>query len=447
LLQKNPAHYHALEESLAAFNKPTAYDEIFLHVFAPVIVSFVEWVLDEAVKSGKRRLYFLARDGWLMYQVAQILGKGKKIPELRYLKVSRYSLRMAEYGLLGEKCLDTICVGGIDISFRKLMMRASFTEQEIIETARITGYETKMDTPLNYVQIQELKEKLRNKKKFFEYVNHHSKKCYDDTIGYLRQEGLLDNVSMAVVDSGWIGTIQQSLEHLIHVAGNSTAVDKRKETANKKMEGYYFGIYEIPKGCNAERYHGYYIHPKKDILRKTRFCICLFETLFSSPEGMTMGYERTERSKMGEVDYIPLESIRQNPNEKIMYRNKELLCSYLKYYVQVSGKAKANLQIIERLLKLSMGNPTRSEAEFMGALQFCDDVLELQMQSVAAKWDEDELKKQKFVNKILIKLNIRKGTLHESGWPEGSIVNAGHRRAIRQEHFYKYFMYIRKDFK
>lgn len=93
-----------------------------------------------------------------------------------------------------------------------------------------------------------------------------------------------------------------------------------------------------------------------------------------------------------------------------------------------------------------MGNPTPWEAEAFGSLLFCDDVLELQWQQVAVLWDEKELRMQRFFNKLLIKMNVKRGILHESAWPEGSIVRAGGTvgKNMRQERLYKGFMYLRK---
>lgn len=408
----------------------TDYDRIFLHVFAPAMVSYVEWVIEQAVSSGKKRLYFLARDGWLMLFIADQIVRSRKIDmELKYLKVSRYSLRMAEYGILGKECLDTICVGGIDISFRKMMMRGALTEEEILAVAKEIGYEDKLDQPLNYRQIQEVKKKLGQASLFFQYIDCHSKECYESAAGYLRQEGLMDEVPYSIVDSGWIGTTQRSIERIL-----------TKEVGSEiKIDGYYFGVYEIPKGSDRDHYHGYYIRPGRDIGRKTRFSVCLFETIFSSPEGMTYGYEKIDK-------YVPVESGQENPNKEIILRNKRLIDSYLRSYLKClnHGGNKEYVKIIEKLLSLCMGNPTTVEAKILGGLQFCDDVLELQMQNVAAEWDKNELKKQRFFNKILIKLDIKEGELHESGWPEGSIVNLGQHSGIRQEHLYKYFMYLRK---
>lgn len=449
-MQKKPVLWDSLKISL---DKQLAdYDRIFLHVFAPTIVSYVEWAIEQAVSSGKKRLYFLARDGWLMHFIAEQIVRSRKIDmELRYLKVSRYSLRMAEYSILGRECLDTICVGGIDISFRKMMMRGAFTEEEIQAVAKETGYEDKLDQPLNYRQIQEVKKKLEQIGLFFQYIDYHSKECYESTAGYLRQEGLMDEVPYSIVDSGWIGTTQRSIERILTKESGSAI----------KIDGYYFGVYEVPKGSDRDCYHGYYIRPGQDIGRKIKFSVCLFETIFSSPEGMTWGYRKADRPDEIEVAqtkdiqsvaarniYVPVESGQENPNKEIMLRNKNLIDCYLRGYLKClnhgGNKDEDQIKIIEKLLSLCMGNPTTIEAKILGGLQFCDDVLELQMQNVAAEWDKNELKKQRFLNRILIKLDIREGELHESGWPEGSIVNLGQRSGIRQEHLYKYFMYLRK---
>ena len=103
---------------------------------------------------------------------------------------------------------------------------------------------------------------------------------------------------------------------------------------------------------------------------------------------------------------------------------------------------KKNLRKLARL----MSCPTQAEAESYGDMQFCDDIIEFKLQPVAAEWDLEEIRKQRFTNKLLIKLNIRKQELHESAWSEGSITNAGGRikSHLRQERMYKLFMYTRK---
>ena len=54
-----------------------------------------------------------------MYHAARMLGI--EDIEYRYLKLSRYSIRSAQYHILGDKSIDYICTGGIDVTFEKIM--------------------------------------------------------------------------------------------------------------------------------------------------------------------------------------------------------------------------------------------------------------------------------------------------------------------------------------
>lgn len=437
------------------------FEESFLHIWAPAITDYVEWVLDEAIQAGKRRLYFLARDGWMMYHAAQRIIEKKNLDiEARYLKVSRYAIRSAEYHLMGEKCLDLICVGGIDVTFEKLMKRALLTDEEARHIARLSGYEEEYKTVLNYRQIQELKVKLKEIKLLFKYIEQHSKLNYENTIGYLNQEGLLENTPYALVDSGWIGTLQMSIQHLVSAGCGE----------ERRIDGYYYGLYDVPKDAQKEQYKSFYFG-KKSIWRKVYFSNCLFEAVFSSPEGMTVGYERhIDVSNSETYIYLPVESSHTNPNRELMMEFKGLLMMYVDERLRDEQSKAGNRRKIDggnlsgygkkvrsvndiksvkknfRKLARLMSCPTQAEAESYGDMQFCDDIIEFKLQPVAAEWDLEEIRKQHFINKLLVKLNIRKQELHESAWPEGSITNAGGRikSHLRQERMYKLFMYTRK---
>ena len=90
----------------------------------PVLIEFVTWVLEQAKANDISRLYFLSRDGYQMYLAAKDINRKMKLDiDIRYLNVSRYSMRVPEYALLGDKCLDRIFIGGIDVTFRRIMKR------------------------------------------------------------------------------------------------------------------------------------------------------------------------------------------------------------------------------------------------------------------------------------------------------------------------------------
>ena len=445
------------EQRLQSYKKIQSEQEIYERVLAPTLYEFVLWVLQEALQSEKKRLYFLARDGYQMYLAARKLCKQYDLDiECRYLKVSRYAVRVPEYHLLGERCLERICVGGIDVTFEKIMQRAALTDKEAQEIAALAGYTENYRKVINYHEVMQLKDRLKKIPLLFHYIDSHSKEAYGTAIGYLTQEGLLEPVSYALVDSGWIGTIQQSIEHLLC-----------QKQPDRKLEGYYFGLYEIPEGERRENYHSFYFTPWGEIKRKVHFSNSLFEAVFSAPEGMTLSY-RTEGEK-DKIIYVPVTDSRENLNrerisryicwlEEFLQEKKQSLQQDSKRWEQLPEKnckcrnqfPQADSGYVEELLSPFMGNPTQFEAEAYGSLLFSDDVREENHQSVSAEFSEQEIKNHHLLNRLLIMTGVRKKVLHESAWIEGSIATCGtlnERGRVRNRlHavFYKYIIYIRK---
>ena len=152
------------EQRLQSYKKIQSEKEIYKCVLAPTLYEFVLWVLQEALQSGKKRLYFLARDGYQMYLAARQLCKQYDLDiECRYLKVSRYAVRVPEYHLLGERCLERICVGGIDVTFEKIMKRAALTDKEAEEIAALAGYTENYRKVINYHEVMQLKDRLKKR--------------------------------------------------------------------------------------------------------------------------------------------------------------------------------------------------------------------------------------------------------------------------------------------
>lgn len=438
ILFQRPQHRKALQECLKEGGLNT-YDQSFLYVFAPTAVEFLKWVLAEVVKDNKKRLYFLARDGWLFYHAAQLLAAGYGYDlELRYLKVSRYSMRTACYDQMGGDCIDLICSDGIGVTFEKIMKRAALTEEESFRIAALTGFSGNEKNSLSSRQIVQLKKRLRQTPLFLEYVFAHSIECRNAAESYLKQEGLTESVSYGIVDSGWIGTLQQSIEQLV----------------NRPVYGYYFGLYEIPRNADILRYKAFYFMPGTKIRRKIFFSNCLFETVFSAPEGMTIGY--THGGVKGkEPQYQPIESEMKNPNGRRILRNKTLLMKYAAAYVKdipmekhIPIRSESGGKLAEKLCPLLMGKPALFEAESFGSQLFCDDVLEHTMQPVAAEITYEDLKKQGICRRILGKAGFFQKEPKKSAWPEASITLCGRsvRKYLLQERIYKYLIYLRKAF-
>lgn len=427
-----------ISEKMYTKKEAAPQDVTVLFVMAPIMCRFVLWVLQQAMASGKKRLYFLARDGYSMYQAACIFcEKWNLAIECRYLYCSRYALRSAEYCLLREDSVSYICLGGIDVTFEKMMHRAGLCTDEVQKVAEAICFKNAVNQPLSYDSIKMLALKLRKCSLFVDILVSHSREKYGSVCGYLKQEGLLEKGAYAIVDSGWMGSMQQSLRNLL-----------KSEGYEAEVEGYYFGMYGYPDGVSKENYHAWYFKPEKEIHRKVFFSNSLFECIFSSPEGMTTGY--TEANGRFEPSFEK----NRNPNRNQIERTTMLLKKYAEmitqnewsYMMQTGSKAR---EMAESLFFLFMGKPTVQEAENFGNYIFCDDVIGEEKQTVAAHLSLAEIRENRFLNKG-IRLLLRRGkSVRESAWLEGSIMLNGQACLKELKHcaFYKYLLYWRKSMK
>lgn len=405
------------------------------YVLAPVMSMYIIWVLQNAMKAQKKKLYFLARDGYSMYVMAKTICEKANLPiECKYLYCSRYTWRCAEYSLLGEKCLEYICLGGIDVTFQKMMSRAGLSDEEGYEIAVLLGKEKSYKDNLSYQQVKELQPVLKECTSFMDKVMLNSQKCYPTVCAYLKQEGLLEKSDWAIVDSGWMGSMQKTLEKLLVSMGYQGTV-----------EGYYYGMYEYPANVTKDSYHTWYFSPQKNIGKKVYFSNSLFECIFSAADAMTIGYF------LNEGKYQPVFEHKESANKDKIIKSSEYLRRYAEkltteYGFGIFEKTKQHDKMTFSLLRLFMGKPTTEEAMEFGRYIFCDDVIGEANQRVAAALAYQDIKNNHLINKAVNFLSKNGVPIRESAWLEGSIVIMG--KAVRRELWhcaiYKYILYLRK---
>lgn len=387
---------------------------------------------------GITRLYFLARDGYQFYQCAINFCKEWKIDlECRYLECSRYSLRIPMFAQMGESALDYICLGGMNVTFQKVMARAGIEGEEAQQMGNLLGFGTKMEVPMSYQQVQSLKKVLKACAPFMERMKEISRKAYPAAEAYLRQEGLFEDVEYALVDSGWTGSMQLVLQQMLEIGGS-----------RQRLKGFYWGLYELPAETAKEEYYAYYFKPTGDFRKKVYFSNCLFETVFSAPHGMTISYEIINGAARSCYDS------QWGSNSGHIEAQSE----FIQKYVEIAGikikdwKEKDALKtsaVIYKLLKSFMGQPDMEEALWYGSYEFSDDVLEKCQRPVADKLNKKELKNNHAISKLLRMYGVKKATIQESAWYEASAVLSGSSWQWHQKQYrlYKYLVYIRKNIK
>lgn len=394
-------------------------------------------MLKELQNKGINRVYFLARDAYFNFLIADriISNKGLNI-ECQYLEGSRFAWRSAENHLEDTDPFEKMCVGGVSVSLRSVLRRGGLTadeQEEVYNTLKDNKViDVEIDQKLNYSQVIGMKNKLRKSELLLKYVKQHADEAYDNTIGYFRQQGLFEEEVFAIVDSGWVGSLQHTLKNLLH------SYDKK----NRKIIGYYFGLYELPKSIDdkeKQNYYTYYFRPYKDIERKSRFSNCLYEAVCSSPYGMVTGFIKQNDK------YVSVRESEDNLNVERIKENRDLLIDVLDN-TDINEHILSIDEIDNRLSKL-MSNPTYEQARCYGDYKFSDDVFSTDVEVLAAKLTTDELKRFHVFRRILIMNGIIKEDLVDSAWCEGSVALAIEKKPEKElKHIqrYKRLVYLKK---
>jgi hypothetical protein len=434
-LKENPRMYQVVRQMELPKQDPQAL--AVSYVFGPALGSFVMWVLEEAVKHKKRRLYFLARDGYFMYRAALFFSSRLNLPvECRYLHCSRYALRVPTYHLNQEEALEYICRRGIKVTPGRILRRAGLSEEEAAEVLERLHLSFGENEVIPYLSLPGIKRKLKNCDLFLAAMNRRSKEAFPFLMGYLKQEGLLDEGEDAIVDSGWMGSMQKTLNEILLYMGRK-----------KRLEGYYWGLYDLPPDVLQKEYHCYFFSPQKGLREKVHFNNCIFEAVFTAPEGMTVGYgEEKDR-------YVPRLGKSSNEGKRFVLKSEEYLKNYIALFAEEvarTGYCRTDMvkerQTVAKLLGMFMGNPTLQEAEVFGSLMFSDDVLEDKGQPIAVPMTKEELREHHLLYRLLVMMGIRRGKQKESAWYEGSVVRQGDlvRYHLIQHTLYKYIRFLGK---
>lgn len=194
-----------------------------IEVLSPLLLGFSNWLNNELTKKGIKKVFFLARDGFLLQKSFFELFPENSL-EIKYLYVSRKALRRPALYLVDcfsdfisfiptnrflskEDMYDLFNLTDKEISFWN---KAGFKDEEILFTSNL----------------------IENKKlnHFYELIKNSplTKKSYEDYLQYLSLNDFSGNVG--IVDIGWAGTIQKSLQ---------------KICSNASIHGFYVGLTKL----------------------------------------------------------------------------------------------------------------------------------------------------------------------------------------------------------
>lgn len=360
------------------------------YVTAPVLFCYVDYVIVNAEKQGIKKIYFLARDGYILKAVADVMIKSRKLKiETCYLYVSRYALRNALY----FKC-DTVedfenagFFGRCAVqSAENTLKRAGLEEGQRVEVYRKIGFDGDEKRVMNDAEYDTFCKLLKSDNELFTDIKNSSREKYENIIGYFEQSGLFENKKIALVDSGWLGSVQRTLTELI--------MDK---TDIGRITGYYFGLYRK----KSDGYRSFLFDISDAYRYVPTFCNNLFECFCSAPHGMTIGYNKTENG----IQPVTAEVNGYIADAAAMQTDTAVRFTAYACESNINISEKQLKQLAAKLIKALMYKPDKEEVEIYGAFPFCDDATEISVQPLACDCGKS-IDNILFLNRVLRK---RKG--------------------------------------
>ena len=342
----------------------------------PIIFNYVWWILHEAMARKIDRLYFLARDGYILLKIAKAFCTkfGLNI-DCRYLVCSRASLRLPCYSRIGNEAYNLLLSGGYYATLTSLLQRLPIDEIQMREICVECGLDN-MDSEkaLSKQEFQDVCSKLRLSKAYMYYMKEASEEAYENTIAFLCQEGLFEKENIAIVDSGWTGSMQRSLRQLLQSAGFTGTIT-----------GFYFGLYTAQKNEDGT-YLTWFFDSTSKTMDKVHFNNNLFEGLLRAPYGMAVSYQekngRYEPVLTAPPDEKEIDIINQQIEAILSYAKQRLKKTEFMHFIKVKKALKRDTR---KRLKRYMVYPRRAEAEFYGGILFCDDITEKYQLQLASK--------------------------------------------------------------
>ena len=179
--------------------------------FGKLLYGYVHWIHDEAVKRGIDKIFFFARDGYIMKKSYEACIKDKSI-DTRYLEVSRRSLRGP---ILWMDCnYDTIL--NMVVNAKLVSLRSIFDglgleirnyESEVEKHSLTTSEIFDRSTIKTDERLRSLIEDIKPG------IIENSKKEYEMLIRYLEENEVRGK--FAVVDIGYGGSMQRYLQQVL----------------------------------------------------------------------------------------------------------------------------------------------------------------------------------------------------------------------------------------
>lgn len=386
-----------------------------LKFVAPVVYNFIKWVLMDAVSKKLKTLYFLSRDGYIFYLIAEKIAKQMSMDiECRYLYCSRRALKIARLDFDESELISYMFHESYHMTYQNIISRITMDQQIHQKVLKILKWEYKKPTDmLTTEEILFFKDKASSDLSLRTIITNQLSGNYQKTLKYLSQEKLIEQDVVCLVDSGWRGSIQDDLDYIIGTV---------KE--NYTINGYYFGVTSGSKKSSNKM--GYFFYENSPLRNYLFFNRNVFETFCSHIEGSAIAFDNDENGNVVPILNKGASDLEMN---LIMQMHDVMLTfteSALKNEALRAFSLRKEKRMAITLLRELMVFPTIEMVETLNHLVFSDEVSDNNKSRLSNVLSNEVLNEITISKKIFnhikryVGFNINKVIIQDY-WIEGSI--------------------------
>ena len=310
----------------------------------PLLLCFSNWLYSELSKNDINKVFFLARDGYIMKRAFDIVNKNSKIKS-SYFYASRRAIIVPSLWEINTKneIFERI-VFNKNISLKNFFKKIGL-EDKNLDTI-IEKYNYKYE---DIIEINNREQRFNDMlEDLFPIIKENAKEERNALKEYIKKEHFEGKV--AIVDIGWYGSMQKAFESILD------EID---------IFGYYFGLVPNCKICKEKSY-GFLFDTNKNEANyhKLHYFINNFEFLFLAQHGSVKKFTNLGK----EVVFYEYEY--NNTNEAIWA--KVIQDSAIEYIKNHYRDLIPYEETVNKFFKVFLF-PKYKDAKFFGDVQFKDD--------------------------------------------------------------------------
>lgn len=348
---------------------------ITTNVISPFLFLYSQWILEQANNQKINTLYFMARDGQILFEICKLIQEfddSYTNIELKYLYGSRKSLNLPSIDIIDDYAIDIIFKNINDKSnlLNQLIDNLNLDDDETIEFIDKIQSIILIKYIEQTISIDEFKDIFKTNINFQNYILTIIKKKQELVIEYLKQEGFCIDKNIGIVDVGWLGKQQYSLSKILDI-GNIYP--------KNGITGFYINI-------NKNKQFKKFKNDKVNTFLTEQYIFdfaFMIELFVTAKHGSCIGYFKNETN----IEPI-LRNNKTNINTNIVFNG---VLTFTKTYLDMLKKMDIKeiinnkKEISNKLLNFFLFYPTYNESSLFSKITFFDDANELDQRIICKK--------------------------------------------------------------